>query len=247
MVHTEVLGQGRLGVRLSRLIATVRTVRRVLMRQIRQVLLSLQGVAGSMGEIVEVLHRIRTPAPPLLADLKAMIRASPAVHADATGWRDGGLKGSLWRVRLPAARSDESHHSRAGAVVTPVRGETFQGVWGSGVPDLSGVSSPLLGSLWTRYPPTQRPRPEPYRGGEVGQSGGVGRAGARSGMVSSPPSTEARRAAPGRPWERPRLSRPCAHAWQMCSPNGVCSWRCQAFLRPTRWPSAVCARWSVLA
>jgi transposase len=132
-VHTEVLGQGRRGVRLSRLIATVRTVMRVPIRQIRQVLLSVHGGEVSSGEIVEVLHRISTHAHPLLADLKATIRASPAVQADDTGWREDGLNGSLWSVRIPTARYYESHHSRAGDVVTQVLGETFQGVLGSDV------------------------------------------------------------------------------------------------------------------
>jgi len=40
-VHTEVLGQGRRGVRVSRLMATVSTVMRVPMRQIRHGVLSV--------------------------------------------------------------------------------------------------------------------------------------------------------------------------------------------------------------
>ena len=83
--HTEVLGQGRLGVRLSSLIATLRTVMRLPIRQIRQLLLSLHGVEVSIGEIVEVLHRISLHAQPLLDDLKATIRACSAVQADAHG------------------------------------------------------------------------------------------------------------------------------------------------------------------
>lgn len=82
---------------------------------------------------MEVLHRISTHAHPLLADLTATICASAAVHADDTGWRDNGLNGSLWSVHLPTARSDEHHPSRAGDVVTPVLGDTFQGVLGSDV------------------------------------------------------------------------------------------------------------------
>jgi hypothetical protein len=102
--HTEVLGQGRPGVRLSRLIATVRTVMRLPIRQLRQFVLSLHGVEVSMGEIVEVRHRISTHAQPLLDDLKATIRASSAGQADETGWREDGLNGYLWSVSTPTMR-----------------------------------------------------------------------------------------------------------------------------------------------
>jgi transposase len=129
--HTEVLGQGRLGVRLSSLIATLRTVMRLPIRQIRQLLLSLHGVEVSIGEIVEVLHRISMHAQPLLDDLKATIRASSAVQADETGWREDGLNGSIWSVSTPTMRYYEYHHSRAGEVIKQLLGETFQGVLGS--------------------------------------------------------------------------------------------------------------------
>jgi hypothetical protein len=150
-VHTEVLGQGRLGVRLSRLIATVRTVMRVPMRQIRQFLLNLHGVEVSIGEIVEVLHRISTHAQPLLDDLKATIRASPAVHADETGWREDGLNGDIWSVCTPPMRYDESHHSRAGEVITPLLGETFQGVLGSDFSAGYTISQGFPQRCWVHY------------------------------------------------------------------------------------------------
>src|SRR6266567_8986975 len=49
-VQGEVLGQGRLGVRLVSLIATLRTVMRLPVRQIRVLLASLHGVQISVGE-----------------------------------------------------------------------------------------------------------------------------------------------------------------------------------------------------
>jgi transposase len=129
--HTEVLGQGRLGVRLSSLIALLRTVMRLPIRQIRELLQTLHGVEVSIGEIVEVLHRLSTHAQPVLDDLKAAIRASPAIQADETGWREDGLNGSIWSVSTPTLRYYEYHHSRAGEVVKQLIGETYQGVLGS--------------------------------------------------------------------------------------------------------------------
>lgn len=150
-VHTEVLGQGRLGVRRSRLIATVRTVMRVPMRQIRQFVLSLHGGEVSMGEIVGVLPRISTHAHPLLDDLKATIRASSAVQADETGWREDGLNGSIWSVSTPTLRYDEYDHSRAGEVVKQVRGETFQGVRGSDFSAGYNISQGFHQRCWVHY------------------------------------------------------------------------------------------------
>jgi transposase len=130
-VQGEVLGQGRLGVRLISLIATLRTVMRLPVRQIRDLLQTLHGVQVSVGEIVEVLHRLVAHAQPLLDELKASLRASPAVQADETGWREDGLNGYVWSVSTPTVRYYEYHHSRAGEVVKQLIGDEFQGVLGS--------------------------------------------------------------------------------------------------------------------
>lgn len=130
-LHEQVLGQGRLGVRLVSLIATLRTGMRLPIRQLRELLHTLHGCQVSVGEIVEVLYRIRKYAQPLLDDLKAQIRASPAVQADETGWREDGENGYIWSVSTPTIRYYEYHHSRAGEVVKRLIGNDFQGVLGS--------------------------------------------------------------------------------------------------------------------
>jgi hypothetical protein len=118
-------------VRLVSLIATLRTMMRLPMRQIRELLHTLHGWKVSVGEIVEVLHRIRKDAHPVLDDLKGAIRASPAVQADETGWREDGENGSIWRVSTPTIRSYEYHHCRAGEVINHLIGPDFPGVLGS--------------------------------------------------------------------------------------------------------------------
>jgi transposase len=130
-VQEEVLGQGRIGVRLASIIAYLRTVMRLPIRQIQHVLWTLHGFAVSAGEIVELLHRIRAHAQPRLEDLKAQIRASPAVQADETGWREDGSNGYIWTAATPTIRYYEYHHSRAGEVVKHLIGEHYQGVLGS--------------------------------------------------------------------------------------------------------------------
>src|SRR5438046_7214862 len=89
-VQEQVVGQGRLGVRLASLIATLRTVMRLPIRQIQAYLLTLHEVTISRGEIVELLHRLKAQMQPQLAALKMQIRASSAVQADETGWREDG-------------------------------------------------------------------------------------------------------------------------------------------------------------
>ena len=130
-VQDQVLGQGRVGVRLVSLIATLRTVMRLPIRQIQALVQSLHAVQVSTGEIVEVLHRLVRHAQPLLDELKAHIRASPAVQADETGWREDGESGYVWSVCTPSLRYYEYHHSRAGDVVKRLIGEEFSGVLGS--------------------------------------------------------------------------------------------------------------------
>src|SRR6266571_6643079 len=130
-LQAEVLGQGRIGVRLASTIAYLRTSLRLPLRQIRELLRTLHGFEVSLGEIVELLHRLSTHAQPALNSLLSEIRASPAVQADETGWREDGLNGYIWSVSTPTVRYYEYHHSRAGEVVKRLIGDEFAGVLGS--------------------------------------------------------------------------------------------------------------------
>jgi transposase len=130
-LHEQGVGQGRIGVRLASLIATLRTLMRLPIRPIQAYLHTLHGVRMSMGEIVELLHRLTEQMQPQLEALKREIRASPAVQADETGWREEGENGSLWRACTPTIRYDEYHHSRGGEVVKELIGQDDGGVLGS--------------------------------------------------------------------------------------------------------------------
>jgi transposase len=127
----QVVGQGRIGVRLTSLIATLRTVMRLPVRQLQAYLLTVHGVTISIGEIVELLHRLKEQMQPHLDALKREIRASPAIQADETGWREDGINGYVWAVSTPTIRYYEYHHSRGGEVVKELIGEDFGGVLGS--------------------------------------------------------------------------------------------------------------------
>src|SRR2546423_6955700 len=109
------------------MIAYLRTEMRLPLRQVREVLRTLHGFEGSRGELAELLHRIKDYAQPVLDGLKAAIRASPAVQADETGWREDGSNGYIWSVSTPSIRYYEYHHSRGGGGGKPTIWGGFQG------------------------------------------------------------------------------------------------------------------------
>lgn len=130
-VQEQVMGQGRIGIRLTSLIAILHVVMRLPIRQIQTYLRTLHGVTISNGEIVELQHRLKKQMQPHLDELKAEIRASPAIQMDETGWREDGENGYIWAVSTPTIRYYEYHHSRSGTVVKELIGEDFSGVLGS--------------------------------------------------------------------------------------------------------------------
>jgi transposase len=150
-VSEQVLGQGRMGVRLASLIAYLRTVMRLPIRQLREVMRQVYGLEVSIGEIVELLHRIREHAQPVLDGLKGEIRSSPAVQADETGWREDGINGYIWSVSTPQIRYYEYHHSRAGAVVQQLIGDEFAGVLGSDFYAGYNIHQGLHQRCWVHY------------------------------------------------------------------------------------------------
>jgi len=132
-LHEDVVGQGRIGVRVTSVMALVRTVMRLQVRHIRPVRHLLSGCEISTGEIVELLHRVVTHAKPVREAITGQSRASPAVQADETGWREDGEHGSIWSAWTPTLRSDEDHHARSGDIVKEWIGPDVAGVLGSDV------------------------------------------------------------------------------------------------------------------
>jgi Transposase IS66 family len=83
--------------------------------EIQAYLKTLRGLSVSIGEIVELQHRLRERTQAQVNALKAEIRASPAVQADETGWREDGLKTQPNHQRqilnqLQAAERKNNHH-----------------------------------------------------------------------------------------------------------------------------------------
>ncbi len=150
-LQKQVMGQGRIGVRLTGLIATLRLVMRLPIRQIQTYLRTLHGVTISNGEIVELQHRLKKQMQPHLNALKAEIRASPAVQMDETGWREDGLNGYVWAASTPTIRYYEYHHTRSGTVVKELIGEHFGGVLGSDFYAGYNIHQGLHQRCWVHY------------------------------------------------------------------------------------------------
>jgi hypothetical protein len=112
-----VLGQSRVGVRLLSLLGWLRARLRLPLGQIQEVLHTLWGLHLSVGGIVDSLRRLAAATADERARIAAQVRASPAVHADETGWRENGQHGYVWIVATPEGACLYTYdRSRAGAV-----------------------------------------------------------------------------------------------------------------------------------
>jgi hypothetical protein len=126
-LHEVVVGQGRIGVGLASLIATLREAARLPVETVQWYLATVHGLRLSVGAIVGVLDRVAAAGQRPREDILAAIRASPVAHGDETGWRENGQNGYVWTFSTPTARYF-IHGSRAKAMVDQVLGEEFAGV-----------------------------------------------------------------------------------------------------------------------
>ena len=121
------VGRQRLGVGLMSLIATLREEERLPVRTIQSHLWTVYQLKLSAGAIVEATHRVAQLARPVVADMLERIRGSPVVHADETGWREGGINGYVWTFSTPRDRYF-LRRGRGKEVVDEALGESFSGV-----------------------------------------------------------------------------------------------------------------------
>lgn len=124
------LGQGRLGQRLVATLAYLRTAARLPVRTVQEYLATLHGCHVSVGGISGALDRLARATAPAREDLLRQARASPVVHADETGWREGGRNGYIWTLATDGPDAVRLFHrdpSRAGAVLTGLLGDAYAG------------------------------------------------------------------------------------------------------------------------
>jgi hypothetical protein len=126
----QVLGRGRIGVRLASLISFLRTTMRMPLAAIRRYLRSVHQLTLSVGGIQEILHDVRQVVQPAVDALKQQARRSRILHGDETGWRENGQNGYVWSFSTPgddAVRYYEYDRSRAQAVVKRFLNGQFTG------------------------------------------------------------------------------------------------------------------------
>jgi len=126
----QVLGQGRISVRIASLVAFLALVLRLPMRRIQAYLRLVHDLTISTGEVVELLHAVRRALQTQVDTLKTQARASPILHGDETSWRENGQNGYIWAFSTPgedAIRYYEYDHSRGQAVVKRILDGRFDG------------------------------------------------------------------------------------------------------------------------
>lgn len=123
----QVVGRSRLGVGLLSLIATLRSEWRLPLGAIQDYLASVHDLRLSVGAMCGALAQVARAGTALAAETLAAIRASPVVHADETGWREGGVNRYLWSFSTPTHRY-YAFGRREKGIVDQVLGPDFSGV-----------------------------------------------------------------------------------------------------------------------
>ena len=126
----QVIGQGRIGVRVASLVSYLRTTLRLLFRAIQAQLVTLHTLRLSVGELVELTHDVRQQLQPQADQLKAAVQARTVTHGDETSWRENGQNGYVWAFVTagPAAvRYFEFDHSRSHRVAQRILGANWRG------------------------------------------------------------------------------------------------------------------------
>ncbi|MFN8532906.1 MAG: IS66 family transposase [Dehalococcoidia bacterium] len=117
-----VAGQQRFGVGLVSLLVTLREEFRLPVAQIRRLLALRHGLTLSVGAIVAATQRVARQGAGVVEQLVQHVRASPVVHADETGWREGGSNRFVWLFTTPQAAVFRLG-GRDGGMVDAVLGE----------------------------------------------------------------------------------------------------------------------------
>jgi hypothetical protein len=123
----QVVGQQRLGIGLLSLIVALREVGRLPVRTIQWYLQTVHAVHLSVGAIATASQQVAAHAQEAVMAIRDQIRASPAVHADETGWRTDGRNGYVWTFSTPQARYF-THGRRTKDMVDTALGPDFDGV-----------------------------------------------------------------------------------------------------------------------
>ncbi len=128
----EVVGQGRLGVRVMSLVAWLRTELRLPDALIQRYLERVHGLKISVGEVVELAHKVAAAGAATVTAIQHALSRSAQVQMDETVWREDGDNGYVWAASTPAGyRYYEFALSRSGTVAEQILGADFHGTLSS--------------------------------------------------------------------------------------------------------------------
>lgn len=122
-------GKQRLGTGLVSVVTLLQAELRLPVATIQTLLDKVFHLKLSVGSIVACGRRVVAHGETALAQLREQVRASPAVQADETGWRENGRNGYAWVFCTPETQVFV-HGSRKKAMVDAVLGEAAAGVLG---------------------------------------------------------------------------------------------------------------------
>jgi transposase len=98
---------------------------RLPLRQISRLMGQLPGLQLSPGAIVKQLRRVSRWLGADYDQLLRVIRSSPVVHADETGWRTNGRNGFLWTICSDQHTLYHVDRSRGAKVIVDLLGKGF--------------------------------------------------------------------------------------------------------------------------
>jgi transposase len=126
----QVIGQGRIGVRIASLVSYLRTTLRLPFRGIQRYLATLHSLQLSVGELVALTHAVRQQLQPQADQLKTAVQRSTVAHGDETSWRENGQNGYAWAFVTAgpqAVRYFEFARSRSHLVAQRILGAAWRG------------------------------------------------------------------------------------------------------------------------
>ena len=109
-------------------IASLREELRLPFNLIQKSLKTFHNLELSSGALVEICHQIATMGKPLYNNLATQVKQEPVLHADETGWREGGVNGYVWGFNTPDYKYLTYRQTRGKIVVQEVVGQEFEGV-----------------------------------------------------------------------------------------------------------------------
>jgi transposase len=124
----QVVGKHRVGINLMGMIAYLSTAGRMTKRTIQGYLKAAYGLHLGLGEISEILHTVANSGNDEMNRLLELVRGSPYINADETGWRQDGLNGYIWTFSTKDVRYFIYRRSRSGDIPKAVIGDEYEGV-----------------------------------------------------------------------------------------------------------------------